>query len=246
MTDEILKELTQLFSEFVKTTQENKIVVIFGPTATGKTKLALALAEKIGTEIISADSIQVYKEFNVCNAKPSANELSFIKHHLINHISVSEEYSVGRFCEEAKSIITRLYQSGKIPIIAGGTGLYIDALLKNFNFQKSANEIKEEIYKSLKIGLNFYERKKLYKMINIRTDKMFKNGLTEEVKFVRENFKVSKTASAAIGYKEVLPFLDGLVTLEEAVETVKLKTRQYAKRQITWFRREKNTHWFFI
>jgi tRNA dimethylallyltransferase len=276
-----------------------KVIAIFGPTATGKSALAINLAKILKSEIISADSIQIYKEFNICTAKPTNQELSQVKHHLINCLPVTEDYSVMHFCQKAKLIIENLNLQKKIPIIVGGTGFYIDALIRNYQFvtapaQRSncssdvlfdnlqkidpssaasicKNDIKrlqraldfyesfgisitsqaaktlssESIYDAIRIGVNYIDRKKLYKKIDERVEKMLESGLINEIKFVKDNFNVSKTARMAIGYKELIPFLEGKISLSQAVAELKMKTRRYAKRQITWFKREPNTKWFY-
>ena len=300
------------------------VIVIIGPTASGKTDLAIETAEKIGGEIISADSLQVYKEFSICTSKPTKEQLERVKHHLIGHISVSSEYSVYSFVQEARQKIKEIINNKKTPIIVGGTGLYIDALINNFQFENSSceennnnkfllkpttnifsgaarestsdiennknlykilqkldplsakyinqNDLKRishainffnkfgfSIYNQkinteknkfknnkefeiIKLGLNFKNRDILYDRINKRVDLMLQNGLLEEINFVRK-LKVSKTASAAIGYKELLPYLNGETTLYQAIEKIKQQTRRYAKRQITWFKRCPITKW---
>ena len=304
--------------------KNKKLIVIIGPTASGKTDLAIEIAEKIGGEIISADSLQVYKEFSICTSKPTKEQLERVKHHLIGHISVSSEYSVYSFVQEARQKIKEIINNKKTPIIVGGTGLYIDALINNFQFENSSceennnnkfllkpktnilpddaekntsnfennknlyeilqkldplsaeyinqNDLKRishainffnkfgfSIYNQkinteknkfkynkefeiIKLGLNFKNRDILYDRINKRVDSMLQNGLLEEINFVRK-LKVSKTASAAIGYKELLPYLNGETTLYQAIEKIKQQTRRYAKRQITWFKRCPITKW---
>lgn len=293
-----------------------KIIVIVGPTASGKTEFAIETAEKINGEIISADSLQVYKEFSICTSKPTKEQLKRVKHNLIGHISVSSEYSVYSFVQDAKQKIKEVINNKKTPIIAGGTGLYIDALINNFQFENSSceknidilssvagevteennqnlyeilkkldplsakyinqndikrinhainffnkfgfsiynqkintekikleSEIKKE-FEVIKLGLNFKNRDILYDRINKRVDLMLQNGLLEEINHVRK-LEVSKTASAAIGYKELLPYFKGETTLYQAIEKIKQQTRRYAKRQITWFKRCPITKWIF-
>ena len=293
-----------------------KIIVIVGPTASGKTEFAIETAEKINGEIISADSLQVYKEFSICTSKPTKEQLKRVKHHLIGHIPVSSEYSVYSFVQDAKQKIKEIINNKKTPIVTGGTGLYIDALINDFQFENSsceennnidilsgnAGEITEENNKNLygilkkldplsakyinqndikrinhainffnkfgfsiynqkinteknkfkynkefeiiKLGLNFKNRDILYDRINKRVDLMLQNGLLEEINHVRK-LEVSKTASAAIGYKELLPYFKGETTLYQAIEKIKQQTRRYAKRQITWFKRCPITKWIF-
>ena len=293
-----------------------KIIVIVGPTASGKTEFAIETAEKINGEIISADSLQVYKEFSICTSKPTKEQLKRVKHHLIGHIPVSSEYSVYSFVQDAKQKIKEIINNKKTPIVTGGTGLYIDALINDFQFENSsceennnidilsgnAGEITEENNKNLygilkkldplsakyinqndikrinhainffnkfgfsiynqkinteknkfkynkefeiiKLGLNFKNRDILYDRINKRVDLMLQNRLLEEINHVRK-LEVSKTASAAIGYKELLPYFKGETTLYQAIEKIKQQTRRYAKRQITWFKRCPITKWIF-
>ena len=278
-----------------------KIIVIVGPTCSGKTDFSVILAEKIKSEIISADSLQVYKEFSICTSKPTFEQLQKVKHHLIGHISVCEEYNVSRFVKEAEEKIKEISQKGMIPIIVGGTGLYIDALVNNFQFhkftcenhlegannetlynelikidpesartidkndtrrlsravnffkkfgfpiskQKEDTTLSEKKYDTIKIGLNFKDRNILYERINARVNEMVKNGLVEEVDRVRK-LDVSKTASSAIGYKELLPYFEHQISLKDAIDKIKQETRRYAKRQITWFKRCKITKWHFL
>lgn len=278
----------------------NKIIVIVGPTASGKTDLSVKLASRLNSEIISADSLQVYKEFNICTSKPSIDQMKQVTHHLIGHVSVTQEYSVFSFVKDAEKCISEISKKNKVPIIVGGTGLYIDALIKNFqlvenkyedytsdiknenlynvllkldpisakyingkDFKRLRNAInfykknKKTIYTQkqntdsakprfeiLKFGLNFKDRKKLYNRINSRVDEMLEKGLLNEINEVRK-MNVSKTASAAIGFNDLLPYFDGY-NLDELVEKMKQKTRRYAKRQITWFKRCDVTNWIFV
>ena len=275
----------------------NKIIVIVGPTASGKTDLSIKLASHLNTEIISADSLQIYKEFNICTSKPSIEQMKQIKHHLIGHISVTQDYSVFSFVKDAEKCISEISKKNKVPVIVGGTGLYIDALTKNFQlvenrYEDFTSDIKNEdlynilvkldpvstkyinkndfkrlrnainFYKKnnrsiytqkqntdsakkkfeiLKFGLNFKDRKKLYDRINLRVDEMLSQGLLDEINKVRK-MKVSKTASAAIGFNDLLPFFEGH-DLNDLIEKMKQKTRRYAKRQITWFKKCNDTNW---
>ncbi len=281
------------------------VVCIVGPTASGKTDLAVDLALEFEGEIISADSMQVYKEFEISTAKPGADQIKAVPHHLIDFLSVSEEFSVARFKVLADKFIEDIHSCGKLSFLVGGTGLYIDSLLKNINFEDFSNvndkeaeafqglsneklaEILEKVdpvsaekihlndtkrliraieffyaagypiskqtnqskkaqplYKVCKIGLNFKDRDILYDRINKRVDKMFEKGIVEEVRKL-SRMHLSKTAQAAIGYKEIIPFLEGKCKLEEARENLKKVTRNYAKRQLTWFRRDKEINWIY-
>lgn len=282
-----------------------KILSIIGPTATGKTNLAINLAKQFSGEIISGDSMQIYKEFDILSAKPTKKELSEVKHHLVDFLSAKETYSVAKFKEMASACIIDIKNHNKLPILVGGTGLYIDSLIKNIDFSAPSSNKKKNIslpdsgeelmemlkkvdpesaenihvnnikrlkralefyytvgypiskqvadskkiespYEACKIGLNFRNREILYSKINKRVDEMAKNGLLEEVKKVYAQNEVSKTAQAAIGYKEMVDYLEGRETLESAYENVKKFSRRYAKRQITWFKRDENINWIYI
>lgn len=228
-----------------------RLIVILGATATGKSDLALKLAEKLQTEIISADSMMVYKNFNIGTAKPSATELARVKHHLVDILEPHEKFSVVDFKDSATKIISDLNNRGKIPIIAGGTGLYIQALIEGYKFGDKFNksikstfkETGELVYDAKVVGLTL-DRQELYKRINLRTQKMIETGLVDEVKCLL-NSGVSRNAQAmlGIGYKETLEYLDGKATLEETVEKISQNTRNFAKRQITWYKRMPYIKW---
>ncbi|MBQ2672186.1 MAG: tRNA (adenosine(37)-N6)-dimethylallyltransferase MiaA [Clostridia bacterium] len=282
------------------------VISIVGPTASGKTELATDLALKFGGEIVSADSMQVYKEFEISTAKPNLAQRSKVKHHLIDILHVNEEFSVAQYKELAKEAVINIHARGKLPFLVGGTGLYIDSFLKNIEFEikntsdekirkelseksnlelfeilkkidpKSAQNIhinnKKRIiraieffytsgypisiqvknsqnrvspFKVCKIGLNFKNREILYSRINVRVEKMFKLGLVKEVKNISDNMTLSKTAEAAIGYKEILEYTNGKTDLDSAKENLKKVTRNYAKRQITWFKRDPEINWIY-
>ena len=283
------------------------IISIVGPTASGKTDLSINLALKLDTEIISADSMQIYKEFNILSAKPEKEKLSLVKHHLIDFLSVSEEFSVSKFISLSEKYINEIHSQGKIPILVGGTGLYVDSLLKGLKFESKKNIENSEAIKSLdnlsgeelfkilekidpvssekihinnvkrlkraieffyqegypiscqvenskkiispynvcRIGLNFESRDILYDRINKRIDEMFESGIEEEVKLISK-LKLSKTSSMAIGYKEVLPYVLGNCSKEEAKEELKKATRRYAKRQLTWFKKNLDINWIYV
>lgn len=280
-----------------------KLVSILGPTATGKTNLSIRLAKYFKGEIISADSIQAYKEFNILSAKPSKEEMSSIKHYLIDFLSVEETYSVADFTASAKKIIKDISNRGKLPILVGGTGLYIESLIKNINFDspkfssslkipsdgselmkillrvdpESAEKIHinnvkrlkraveffyevgypiskqvenskraESPYNACKIGLTFKNREFLYSKINLRVDEMKRMGLLEEVENINKEKNVSKTASGAIGYKEMLEYVNSNCSIEEAFENIKRNSRRYAKRQLTWFKRDESINWIYV
>lgn len=284
------------------------VVVIVGPTASGKTGLAVEVAKKLNAEIISADSMQIYKGMDIATAKPTIEEQGGIKHHLIDFCSPDEVFSVAKFKEMAVEAIEDILSRGKLPIIAGGTGLYVDTVVNNTVFldceendirrklmkqasengietlmkelekvdpqaaarlhindekriiralevyystgetithQRETSNLKSSDYDFCIIGLNAKNRQFLYERINKRVDIMVENGLIEEAGKFYENI-YSTTAKQAIGYKELKPYLDGELDLEEAIENLKMQTRRYAKRQLTWFRKNENIHWLYI
>ena len=281
--------------------------MVCGPTASGKSALAVEIARKFSGEIVSADSMQIYKEMNIGTAKPDEIEKGGITHHLVDFLPVSEEYSVSQFVQDANKCIDDILSKNKVAVVCGGTGLYIDSLINNVQFLKTENsdEIRQELnvflkengiealferlkkvdpqaaesihmnntkrviraleinmltgktlsavnaqsvksrkYKTLFIGVNFRNRDNLYNRINLRVDQMIKSGLVEEAEMIH-NQKLSKTAIGAIGYKEIFDYLDGKVDLDTSVEVLKQKTRNYAKRQITWFKRNDEINWFY-
>lgn len=243
----------------LKHSAKEKLIVILGATSAGKSALALRLAEILGTEIISADSMSVYKNFDIGTAKPDKEELRLIRHHLIDILEPEEKFSVAEFVRRAKKIITDLNAEKKIPIIAGGTGLYIQALIEGYrfgesdetgNFSKSREsffaQTGELVYDALVIGLTM-RRAKLYERINERTKKMFAEGLIDEVKnLLNSGVKPDAQAMLGIGYKETIEYLRGGATLEEAIEKVSAATRNFAKRQMTWYRRMKYIKFFEV
>ena len=282
------------------------IYVIGGPTASGKSKLAVELAKKINGEIISADSMQIYKDMNIGTAKVNEEEMQGIKHYLIDFIMPDKRYSVSDFKKDAENAITEILQKGKTPIVVGGTGLYIDSLIYGIEFQdeeidiayrNELNEIAEneglaklyqeaqkidpeamkkisendkkriirvlEIYhktgktkteqekesrkNEVKYNYKVYaitmDRGTLYDRIEKRVDKMIEEGLIEEVQSILSKYKHFPTAMQGLGYKEVVEYLEGKTTKEEMIEKIKKETRHYAKRQLTWFRKNKETIW---
>ncbi len=284
---------------------KKKICVILGPTATGKSRLAVYIAKKINGEIVSADSMQIYKDMNIATAKVTEKEKENVAHHMMDFLDVEEEFSVAEYVKKARKVIDEIIKKNKNPILVGGTGLYIDSLLNGFSFnentvdenlrenlnkeyelkgkefifqklreinpslaeklhknnvkrviraielsllsnaKESNNEIKQEKFNVLKIGLNFKDRENLYAAINLRVEKMFKDGLIDEAEKLLKNKNISKTAMQAIGYKELEQFLNKKITLKEAVEKLKQSTRKFAKRQITWFKRDSEIKWFY-
>lgn len=285
----------------------NDIIVVCGPTASGKTALAVELAKRFDAEIVSADSMQIYKEMNIGTAKPVEKEKRGIPHHMIDIVSVTEEYNVSRYVEDATECIDKIKASGKRVILAGGTGLYIDSLINNVNFFEIENDyeyreqlftvakdkgvsavhkmlesvdkpladrlhpndlkrviralevhkvcgrtmteiqlesVRKRKYNPVFIGLDFSERAVLYNRIERRVSEMIKNGLLNEARSLLK-FDLSSTARAAIGYREMFDFLSNKLTFENAVGEICKKTRNYAKRQLTWFRKNKEIHWLF-
>ena len=285
--------------------QKPKVIVICGPTASGKTALSIELAKRINGEIISSDSMQIYKDMDIGTAKPTKEETQGIKHYLIDCVSPDERYSVANFKKDAKAAIKEIVQKGKTPIVVGGTGLYVDSLIyeidyndieideqyrnqlediaKNDGLDKLYEEAKKidpeaiskisendqkriirvlEIYHSTgktkteqeamsrkepeydyKVFALNWERDILYERINKRVDIMIEQGLIEEVKNIKEKYNKFPTAMQGLGYKEVVDYLDGKYSKEEMIEKIKMETRRYAKRQLTWFRKNKQTIW---
>ncbi len=285
----------------------NNLVILTGPTAVGKTSLSINLAKAINGEIISADSMQVYKGMDIGTAKITKEEMQGIKHHLIDIIEPTEDFHVVKFKELVENAISDIYAKGKIPIICGGTGFYIQAVLYDIDFAEEdvdadyRNELEEfaslngpealherlkevDLESALSIpaanvkrvirALEFYkqtgqkfsthnkqqrekispynfayfvlndDRQLLYNRIDMRVDKMVKDGLISEVEaLVESGAKRGMTSMDGIGYKEILDYFEGNCDLESAIELVKKKSRNYAKRQLTWFRREKEVIW---
>lgn len=284
------------------------VVVVVGPTASGKTSLAIEIAKIFNGEIISADSMQIYKGMDIATAKPSTEEMCGIRHHLISIIGQDESFSVNDFKLRATEAVESILSQNKLPIVAGGTGFYVDTLVNNTEFldyekndirfqleqkaekegiaalykelenidaetavklhendskriiralevyhstgktiteQRLLSHLNESAYRFLIIGLTAEDRQLLYDRINRRVDIMLEEGLVEEAKRFF-SCEISKTAKQAIGYKELKPYLDGELTLEEATEKLKMETRRYAKRQLTWFRKRENINWICI
>ena len=277
-----------------------KIIIIVGPTAVGKSELAVKLALKIGGEIINADSMQVYEEMEIATAKPNQQEMKKVNHHLFSIKSVVENFSVAEFQRLINQKIKEVSSKKKIPIIVGGTGLYIRAFLYGYEFEefsvkqsdeslekltnqelfdlltkidktstkkihlnnrkrliraiqiyqssgssKTELELKQAkvpIYDATIIGLTM-KRDKLYERINSRVDEMLKNGLLKEVELVAEKSIANKTAMQAIGYKEFLPYFKKEMTLSEVADKIKKNTRNYAKRQYTFFNNQFKVNW---
>ena len=286
--------------------QKNKVIVICGPTASGKTALSIELAKQINGEIVSCDSMQIYKDMNIGTAKPTTEEMQGIKHYLIGYVSPEERYSVADYKKDAKKAIKEIIEKDKMPIIVGGTGLYIDSLIYEIEYQdikfdekyrekleeevnqkgleelyKRAKEIdekaiekispndkkrilrileiyhatgknktqqeiesrKKEVEYDYKVYALNWDREKLYERINKRVDLMIEQGLINEVKEILKKYNNFPTAMQGLGYKEVVDYLNGVLTKEVMIEKIKMETRRYAKRQLTWFRKNKQTIW---
>ena len=283
----------------------NNIICIAGPTASGKTALAVELAKEYNGEVVSCDSMQVYKRMDIGTAKPTIEERQGIPHHMIDVAEPDEDFSVSRYCEMASPIVDNILARGKTAIIAGGTGLYMDSLIKGNAFAPfPSTGVRERLeaqadaegmetmtawlrsvdpdaaerihdrkrilralevfletgetitehnrrtqaippkYTPLWLGLDFGERSELYRRIDLRVDIMLQQGLVEEIQTLLSSGIPAKcTAMQAIGYKEFVAALNGCGTIEEAAGEVKKSSRHYAKRQLTWFRRNKNIHW---
>lgn len=286
-----------------------KILAIVGATASGKTSLGVELAKIYNGEIISADSMQIYKGLDIASAKPTPEEMQGVPHHLIDFLDRDVTFSVSDYVNLANEKITDIISRGKLPVIVGGTGLYIDSLLNNVKFSDGGSDeaYREELYKvarekgneylynmlvetdpvaaesihmnnlvrvvralevfhitgrrfselkaesrliespydSLIIGLDFRDRQTLYNRINLRVDEMVSKGLVEEAESIWKTGG-QKTASNAIGYKELIPYFENTMTLDECLDRIKQETRRYAKRQLTWFRKNTRIRWIFL
>ncbi len=283
------------------------LIILTGPTAVGKTKLSIALAKAVNGEIISADSMQVYKHMDIGSAKIKKEEMCGVTHHLIDVLEPDEEFHVVRFQEMAKQAMTEIYAKGKIPILTGGTGFYIQAVVNDIDFSKETEKspIREELEKlaeekgceylheklqqidpksAEKIhannvkrvirALEYFEltgkpisahneeeslkqspynvayfvlndiREKLYERIDARVDVMLQEGLVQEVSMLaKKGYTKNMVSMQGLGYKEILSYLEGDCTLDEAVYILKRDTRHFAKRQLTWFKREQDVIW---
>ena len=288
---------------------ENRLICICGPTASGKTALSVALAKRLHTEIISADSMQLYREMDIGTAKPTLEEQQGVHHHLIDVCEPGEPFSVAKYVELADAAAQDILSRGMIPVVIGGTGLYMDALIECSTFSgdetdlsvrgkyesmareqgneavhrclaavdpESAerlhpNNLKRVIralevyeqtgmtigemnrlhkrpepkYRAIKIGLCPEERQTLYDRIDRRVDIMVRDGLIEETRSLWERGLLTGTAAQAIAYKEFLGYLEGRETLEDCIELLKRRSRNYAKRQLTWLKRDDSIHWIY-
>jgi tRNA dimethylallyltransferase len=286
----------------------NQIIAIVGPTASGKTRLGVELAKALNGEVVSADSMQVYRRMDIGTAKPTAEEKQGVPHHMIDVAEPEENYSVARYVREAAPVVDDILRRGKVPILVGGTGLYVDSLLSGREFAAFDGQVRarlqererqegiavllEELreidpesgaklhlsdskrilralevwqetgktisqhnresrmrpqrYEALTIGLTFTDRRQMWQLIDRRVDAMLEQGLCQEIRrLLDDGIPLDCTAMQAIGYKEFVHALTGGGSVEAAAETVKLRSRQYAKRQLTWFRRRPETRWFF-
>ncbi len=283
-----------------------KVIVICGPTASGKTSLGIKLANRINGEIISCDSMQIYKDMDIGTAKPTLEERNAAKHYLVDFVSPDKRYSVADYKKDAEETIDKIISEGKTPIIVGGTGLYLNSLVYGIEYPNIETDLKyreelenrvlaeglEKLYdeaaeidpeaikkispndkkrilrileiyhatgktktemeiESKKNGVKYdyrifvlnMEREKLYDRINKRVDIMIENGLEEEVRKLIEKYTKFPTAMQGLGYKEIIEYFDNKITRDEAIEKIKMESRRYAKRQITWFKSYKNAIW---
>lgn len=283
-----------------------KVIFIVGPTASGKTGLAIALSRHLNGEIVSADSMQIYKGISVASAAPTAQEKCLAVHHLVEFLEPQAKFSVADYVDLARKTIDDIISRGKLPIVVGGTGLYIDSLVNGIEFtdEKTSDEMRKKLenefdnlggeemlkrlsqidsiassklspndkkriiraleiyystgltitqqnersrakgkpYNEVVIGITCFDREKLYDRINRRVDIMVENGIIDEAKSMRNK---GYTSAQAIGHKEFYDYLDGKLSLGEAIEKLKRETRRYAKRQLTWFRKNENINWVY-
>ncbi len=285
------------------------LVVIAGPTGSGKTALSVELARRFDGEVVSGDSMQIYKQMEIATAKPTLEEMRGVPHHLVGFLDCSEPYSVADYVKQASAVIEDIYGRGKLPFVVGGTGLYITSLVNHISFDEivsdsslrsqlldrlnreggqslldelrqfdpetaaalhpnNGNRIVRAIevyrltgitmsehqrrsrekpspYRLCMIGLTAKNRQVLYDRINRRVDEMMQKGLLEEARRILETPGL-RTAYQAIGYKELAGYFNGTCTLETALEKIKQESRRYAKRQLTWFRRDERIHWLYL
>ncbi len=287
-----------------------KMIAVVGPTASGKSSLAVVIAKRFCGEVVSCDSMQVYKRMNIGTAKPTSEEMDGVPHHLVDFLEPGEEYSVSDYVKDASTVVSELDDRGVLPVFCGGTGLYITSFLSGIEFDSFENnpdvhnrvvsflenngsealyrrlcEIDEESAQSIDknnvkrvlravevyettgvsasewnrrskinakpkdcivIGLDFEDRQRLYDRIDKRVDLMLEAGLLDEAKSLYdEGVLTTKTASQAIAYKEFLPYFNGEMTLEECIEILKRNSRRYAKRQLTWFKKNADIKWIY-
>ena len=289
--------------------EKQPIIVVLGPTASGKTALAVELAKLYDAEVISADSMQIYKGMDILTAKPTVSEMQGIRHHLIDFLEPEKDFSVADYVRLANNAVNDIASRGKLPVLAGGTGLYINSLIDNIRFDettgdkefrysmfnlakekgnhylwerllevdeatalsvhennvprviralevyektgerlsehKKASRLEMSRFEPAMIGLTFSDRQLLYDRINKRVDIMISDGLVEEAEDIYKN-KALNTAHQAIGYKELIPYFLNKSSLEDCIEKIKQETRRYAKRQLTWFRRDERIFWIEV
>ncbi|MGN0968698.1 MAG: tRNA (adenosine(37)-N6)-dimethylallyltransferase MiaA [Oscillospiraceae bacterium] len=284
-----------------------KVLTIVGPTASGKTRLAVELARRFHGEVVSCDSMQIYRHMDIGTAKPTAEEMGGVPHHMLDVADPEENYSAARYVEQASACVDNILARGKLPVIAGGTGLYRDALLAGRTFAAFSGRYRDDLqrraargelpqlyeelrridpdradklhpadekriiralevwyetgktitqhdaesctlpprYEAVTIGLSFTRREDMWERIDRRVDEMMAAGLVDEVRaLLSRGVSPACTAMQAIGYKELAAALEAGRSSEEAAEEIKLRSRQYAKRQLTWFRRDPSIHWF--
>jgi len=221
----------------------NELIVITGPTACGKTATAIKLAKQINGEIISADSKQIYRGMDIGTAKPSLQEQEGIPHHLLDIVEPNEYFSAKMFQTKAAEVIDDIIKRGKTPIMAGGTGFYIKAAIYLNALDYAPGEVLKPRYKA-EIFILQRERAQLYEAINQRVDEMLEKGLADEVSaLLAAGIPADSLAMQALGYKQMLPYLKGLCSLQDAANAIKQGSRRYAKRQLTWFRHQMNGHY---
>ena len=289
---------------------KTKLIAVVGPTASGKTSLAVSIAEAFNGSVVSTDSMQIYKHMEIATAKPTAEEMHGIKHYLIDFLDMDESYSVGQYVIDAKKAVNEIVSEGKTPVLCGGTGLYVDSLINGIDFtddskdekvraelkalldekgldclieilreldpqsverlsvernpkrimraiefyrttgttitqQNETSRLRGSEFNALIFGLTASDRQYIYDRINLRVDIMLQSGLLEEAKAVLSS-DLSDTAKGAIGYRQLKPYFDGEKSLDECIERLKIETRHYAKRQLTWFKRNENIRWINI
>lgn len=228
-----------------------KIIVLVGPTASGKTTLSLEIAKRFGGEIIAADSRTVYRGMDIGTAKPKNDvrkdtgggmpyAVDGIKHYGFDLVNPDEHFHAYDFKRFAEQKIAEMIERGHVPLIVGGTGLYVSGLIDNFDFEGGKKG--EPQYEVLQIGVQV-DRRVLYDRCDKRVDEMIKGGFIDEVRNLKDQYGCLAKSMTGIGYRQMCAYLDGKVSLDEAIETIKLDTRHYAKRQMTWFKRDKRIHW---